>query len=229
MLPKNKNNNRAKGRSRKSGPSRPRGNSGPVDKRNPSQMLIPRPPPIPNYNIKHSTILRFVSNVAVNQAITVSDLTDLIVIAATAVAGYDLFQFVKIRRINLWCLGALGSSEFLSLTFNGTGGSSYGDNKIYTSSSMGIQPACISAVPSMRSLISNFQPSGIGSTAFTIDIPSGTVIDVHLTYLATFSGAPTPAQNALVGATVGAIYLRGLDGLASAASKLPPVLIQDEI
>jgi len=191
-------------------------------------MLIPRPPQIPAYNIRHSTILRFVSNAAVNQNITIQNLLDTILFATTAIAGSDVFKFVKIRRINMWALGTLGTTEFITVDFSGSGTGAAGDNKIHTASSMGIEPATISAKPSPKSLISNFQFAS-GSTAFNLDVPSGTVIDLHMTFLASFAGSATAAQNALVAATPGTILLRGLDGLAIATTLLPPVLAPDAI
>jgi len=223
-----KNKNRGNRGPRRTPRRRPVNNR-PIDKLNAPNMLIPRPPQIPSYNIMHSVVLRFIVNTAVNQDITVENLCDTILFAASATVGYDVFAFVKIRRINMWCIGTLGSSEFLTLQYNAISGTSLGDNKIHTATSMGIEPACISAKPSVKSLISNFQAAGSGDVAFNIDAPSGTVIDCHLTFMNEYSGSPTQAGSVLVGATVGATYLRGLDGLPAATTKFTPVLGQDFI
>jgi hypothetical protein len=108
----------------------------------------------------------------------------------------------------------------VTIQFNAINAGIIGDQVIHTDTSMGVQPAHVKAKPQARSLSSDFQLSTAAS-AFRLDCPTGTVVDVALTFKGVFVTA-TAAQNALVAANPGGIYLRGLDGLATAATILPP-------
>lgn len=55
-----------------------------------------------------------------------------------------------------------------------------------------------------------------------ISCPTGSIIDLAVTFKCRNGAAVTAATNALVGATVGATYFRGLDGLATAGTQLAP-------
>jgi len=185
-----------------------------------SQQVIPHPPQIGGYQVCHSTILRFQTNAAVDTFITFQNLLDTLLLAATAVAGFDLFRLVKIRKVEIWALPVVGNASSITLQFNGVTAGAVGDQQLHTDTSMGIQPAHVSARPSPRCLAADFQPSS-AAAAFSLTAPSGSVVDVHLSFRGTFALA-TACQNALVGATVGAVYLRGLDGLAKATSLFTP-------
>jgi len=87
---------------------------------------------------------------------------------------------------------------------------------------MGIEPAHIRARPAAKSGVALFQFSG-ANAAFALTCPSGTVIDVELTYRGR-PGIFTATQNAPVGATAGAWYYRGLDGLAAGATVFVPAV-----
>jgi hypothetical protein len=183
--------------------------------------MISHPPQIPSYEIRHGVRLRFASNAAVSQAITFQNLLDTIVFAATAVLGYDVFSSVKIRRVQVWALPVIGNAATVSVQFAGAVAGAIGDQKLHSDTSMGIQPAHVSARPAPKSLAANYQLPGSG-TAFFLVCPTGSVVDVELSFVGSFDIA-VAAQNALVGATVGATLLRGLDGLAVSATKLPTV------
>jgi len=184
-------------------------------------MMISHPPTISNYVVKHSTRLRFTAGAAIDQAITFADLLDTLLVAKTAVAGSDLFQSVKVRGVEVWASPVLGTATTVIVGFLGATSGEVGDQSVHTDTSMGIQPAHVLARPTLRSLASNFQLASAGE-AFYLNCPTGSVVDVELTFNGAFA-ASVAAQNALVGATAGATYLRGLDGLAVAASKLLPI------
>jgi hypothetical protein len=197
--------------------------------RNPSKQvqMIPRPPPISDYTVRHSTRLRFTANTAIDMAVTFADLLDTILLARTTVLGSDLFFAVKVRFVEVWALSAIGTASNVSVTYGGVGVSSIGDQKMHTDSSMGIEPAHVLARPSARSLAATYQVTGSGE-AFLINCPTGSVVDVGLSFVGAY-GQPVAAQNALVGAGAGAIYLRGLDGLPVASTKLPPINVDYSI
>jgi hypothetical protein len=195
-----------------------KGNPSSVARANRGSPRIPHPPPIGNYAITHSRRLRFTSNAAYVGNITYQNLLDCILYSTTATAPYDLFFMVRVRGIRMWALSALGTSTTITAMFDGVTAGSQGDRKLHTDASMGIEPAYLSVRPQPKTLAANFQISS-GATAFFLDIPTGTVLDILLDYHSDIVGAPVAAQNLSVGATVGQLAFRGLDGVAFAGSK----------
>jgi len=187
-------------------------------------MHLTHPPQIQDYSIRHGVVLRFTLNAAMaNSAITFQNLLDTILFASSAVVGYDVFATVKIRKVEVWSMAILGATSTIDVLFAGATAGQIGDQRLHTDSSMGVEPAHVSARPSPKALGSNYQISTAG-TAFTITAPVGSVVDLHLSFCNTFA-VPQAAQNALVGATVGATLLRGFDGLAAATSKSTPIYL----
>jgi len=181
---------------------------------------LSHPPQLNGVELRHSTAIRFVTNAAILANITYQNLLDTILVAATATTGFDVFQSVKIRRVRVWAVPILGQATSVSVEFAGTTAGLTGDQVIHTDTSMGIQPAHVDARPNVRSLASNYQVSS-ANLAFALTCPSGSVVDVELSFRAQYNVA-VAAQNALVAATAGAFYLRGLDGLGVATSKFTP-------
>jgi len=167
-----------------------------------------------------------VTNGALNQSITYQNLLDLLLVANSAVVGSDLFQAVRVKAVECWATPILGQVATVEVVYDGNTAGMIGDQRIHTDSSMGIEPAHIIARPAPRSLAAMFQESS-ANPAFFIDVPAGAVVDVLLSFKQPMLGNAVAAQNALVGATIGAVYARGLDGLAVATSKaLPPTGVQ---
>jgi len=208
------NNRRRKGKSAAAAPRR--------RVKAPGQ-LIPHPPAIPSYGITHSTRLRFITNAAQQQtSITFQNLLDTINVALTTVTAADLFQAVRVREVEMWATPVVGGATSVQVEFNGSVAGIIGDTVIHTDTSMGIEPAHVRARPAARSGVALFQAS-VADQAFALTCPSGTVVDISLT----FRGRPdvfAPTQNAPVGATAGAWYYRGLDGLAAGATQFLPVV-----
>lgn len=184
-----------------------------------SVATIPHPPPINGYEVKHNKTLRFTTNAAVSQSITWSDILDCILFTTSAIAPFDLFFAARIRRIRVWALPILGTSSSVTVIFNSAATGEIGDRKVHQNSSMGIEPAYINCGPEKNSLASKFQISN-SQIAFFLEAPTGSVIDLDMEYRSDVLGnEPVAAQNASVGATVGVVAFRGLDGLAVATSK----------
>jgi hypothetical protein len=193
-------------------------------------MVIPHPLAINGLECRHAPTLRFRATAAFTPtAITFQNLLDTMLVATTAVAGTDLFQAVRIRAVRIWGMPAVGGAASVSVEFAGVTAGLVGDQAIRTNTSMGIEPAFVDASPNSRSLASDYQLSS-SAIAFVVAGPSGSVIDVDLSFRGpTFAGAPVAAQNALVGATAGTQYLRGLDGLATATSNFVPEFTAGQI
>jgi hypothetical protein len=187
-----------------------------------SLMKIERmdhPPQINGYEVTHKNRFRFTVTAATALSqISFQNLLDTFVIAATATAGFDFFDIVKIRAIEVWGQAALGTPSTITVAFvTGTG-----DRSIHTDTSLGVKPAYVKAVPSEKSLASFWQVSAAGA-AFLITCPAGSVVDLSLSFKTAEELAPVATQNALAGATVGQNYFRGMDGLAFAATNFPPI------
>lgn len=180
------------------------------------------PPQIGNYGLTRDVRMRFVSNAAVNQAISFQNLLDTVLVATTTTAGTDLFNAVKVKSVECWSLPAIGTASTVSVTYDSFTAGAAGDQILHTDTSMGIEPAHVIAKPAPQSLAGLFQFSA-ATTAFLLECPTGTVVDVHMSLRNAIMGAATAAQNALVGAAAGVIYFRGLDGKATATTLLPPV------
>jgi len=184
-------------------------------------MHVTHPPAIPNYSIVHTRRLRFLCLTVFNGEISFQNLLDTMLVAATAIQGNNLFTGVKIRFVEVWGNPSPVSvvPNTVSLSFNGAGTGYTGDNRLHEDISMGNQPSHIFCKPDRKSLAANFQVSSANG-AFLLTCPVGSVIDVGLTLTQNLQGLAVAEQNALVGATVGAVYCRGLDGVAVGATKL---------
>jgi hypothetical protein len=181
-------------------------------------VAITHPPQLGNYEIVHSTRLRFVLGAAILELpITFQNLLDLILFTSSATAPYDVFTSVKVRGVELWAAPLLGSAVTTTVRFVGETAGSIGSLKTSTDTSMGVEPAHVKARPGRLTLASMFQIAS-AAVAFDLTAPSGTVVDVELSYK-NLPGQAVAAQNVSVGATVGIIAYRGLDGLAQATSK----------
>jgi hypothetical protein len=165
--------------------------------------------------------MRFVcTTAATNKSITFQNLLDSILVAATAIAGFDVFDQVRVNFVELWALPAIGASSQVSVQYSGQTPALLGDGSVHSDNSMGIEPAHVKAHPLLTSQASQWQISG-AFTAFSLTCPVGSVVDVDLSFKTLSIVAPLAAQNALVAATIGDIVYRGLDGLAAAGTTLP--------
>jgi hypothetical protein len=146
-------------------------------------------------------------------------LMDMMLVATTATTGFDVWDSVKVKLVEAWCQGVTNAPTTITIDWNGGATSAADDSKIDADTSMGIEPAHVYSKPAKKSLAS-FWNSSTATVAFSITCPNETVIDVELTYRNS-SVAPNGAANALVGATPGQFYYRGMDGLAAAGTRYP--------
>lgn len=194
-------------KSRRNGPERP------------LATAATHPPPI-NPQITHHQRLRFLSNAAGTQVITYANLLDTMLIAVSAIAGYDLFDVVKVKAVEMWCQGVTNAPTTVTCTFDGGIAGVAGSGRQYADTSMGIEPAHVYCRPGKDNGCGLWQGTS-ALVAFAISVPNETVIDVEVSFR-NATVAPVAADNALVGAGVGQIYYRGLDGLAIAGTKFVP-------
>jgi hypothetical protein len=193
-----------------------------------AKMVIPRPPAIPNTTITHNVRMRFAANAAAALSISWKNLLDTWLVATSATQGYQLFDSVRIRAIEVWSYSASGPVT-ATVTFPGAVLGAQGDSSTHSDTSMGLEPAYVKARPSKKSGAALFQNSNT-NTAFDIYVTSGAVIDLELSFRSSMAGyAPVTATNALVAAQTGNVYVRGFDGVAAATSKFVPQGIPDYV
>jgi hypothetical protein len=198
--------------------SKPRARRGQGDR-----QLVSHPPQIRSYGVTREVRLRFVSNAAFAGSITYQNLLDCVLVGTSATTLADLFFAVRVNSVELWSLPAVGGANTVVLIFSGATVGASGDQKTHTDSSMGIEPAHVKANPDRLTQAGQFQPSS-ADVAFTLQVPTGTVIDVSVAYRNPVDGAaPVASQNAGVAITAGQLFYRGLDGKAIATTQLPVV------
>jgi hypothetical protein len=177
------------------------------------------PPQIEHLEVGMARRMRFISSAAQsNVTITYTDLLDTVLVAKTATTGSQLFDAVKVKFVEIWSSGATTPTT-ISVRF-GTG-TTNPDEVLHSDTSIGNSvPSHLKAFPSQKALAS-FYNTNSAQAVFTLDCPSGSVIDVHCS----FRNRPTNntnLQQALVAATAGALYFRGLDGDQASVSTLLP-------
>lgn len=208
------------------GSKKNKGNRRRSDRRLQPYTRIPDPPPF-QASVIVGKVLRFKATSAlVNLVITGVDLLDLWCMADTTVSAFRLMSSVKLRKVEMWgpmasdLVPVTVSCEFNTDPSTGIGGS----NGLKSDTSMGsTRAAYLSFKPRDNSVAASWLARGCTSNVMTLNGPINTIVDVHLTSILQNGEAPLAVANALVAATVGTVYLRGLDGVAAATTQLPPV------
>lgn len=187
------------------------------------RQMIAHPPQISSYGITRDVRMRFlVTGNAFNGPITFKNLLDTILVATTTSNVSDLFEAVRVNAVEAWYLPPPSGSTvpgYVTIIYDGTTVGAQGDQKTHTDSSMGIEPAHVKAKPDPLTQAGQWQASS-SNTAFLLDCPLGTIIDVSCSFRQPVQGTETAAANGS-GLVAGAVYYRGLDGIAAASSGLP--------
>lgn len=165
--------------------------------------------------------LRYVAAATGIYSILNRNILDLIYVGTSSSAGYCLYDQFRIRAVELRYCGTTATPVFASVQFNGTTGGTQGDYKQHSGTSIGLNPLVVVAKPSKSSTASTWQGYS-SSVLMSLDVPSACLIDVILDLRMDDQQAAQSVNYAVVGATVGQVYFRGLDGVASANSNLPP-------
>ncbi len=189
------------------------------------ELKIEHPPAMQSYQLTWNKRLRFfVTTVQTNFNVTYAMICNTILFASTAVAPYTVFDFVRIKFVEVW--SPQGTSltvlppppSTCSVSFNG--GGIRGNDALYSDTSMTIHPAHVKALP--KGSAASLWATGDSNVAFQLNCPVGSVIDL-MVELRDLPAIATAALNASVAATVGGIFYRGLDGLPIATTTMPPV------
>jgi len=143
-------------------------------------------------------------------------------VASSNVQGYQVFDCVKVEFVEMWACPAASNSPLTVLVeFSADAGIAAGDGGVFSDTSVGVTPAHVFAKPSKFASSSLWNGAGTG-IAFTLtNCPINAIIDVCVSYKNNDSAGPSAVTQALVGAATGQFYYRGLDGVATAATKFP--------
>jgi len=176
-------------------------------------------PPQINPQITHHQRMRFLANAAGSQVVTFQNLLDALLVCTSATVGYDLYDVVKVKKVEMWCQGVTNAPTTLSVDFSGGIAGAAGTGRFFSDTSMGVEPAHVVATPGRDNACAFWQGSS-SLVAFVVTNANETVIDVEVTYRNAVV-TPVACANALVAGAVGQVYYRGLDGLATAGTKYP--------
>ncbi len=181
-------------------------------------MQFTHPPPI-NPQIKHHQRMRYVVLASNSLDVTFANVLDGIIVATTTTNAVQLFDQVRIHGVEVWAVGTGTAPTTVQCTFSGNVLGASGNARVYSDTSVSIQPAHILARPDPLSQTAQWQPYNT-NTAFRLNVPAGAIVDVIVSYRNDDS-APTGTA-AVVAATAGEVYYRGLDSLAIATTNYVP-------
>jgi hypothetical protein len=205
--------------------------AGAVEKELAEEMRITHPPQV-QFQIRQTHRLRF-TNTGTNPAtsITYANLLETVVFAAQATVAYQMYDYVRVKEVEMWA--STGASTVpcvsLGLDFAGLTAGNIGAGRSFEDASVSpAYPAHIRGRPDPKSQTAQFQPNS-ASPAFHIrgnGVSIGMVI-VDVTLEFTNSPVVSPVVSAVAGATPGTIYFRGLDGLANGSTAWRSLMLPD--
>jgi len=193
----------------------------------------PRIPPSLTDQLCVGFCLRFLTTVNWPGSITVTwqNLLDAWFVAGTATTAYQLFDFVKIKKVTVRAMGTANAvstlpimpSASVGVEFPGLVGGQFGSGKQRQAVGVGYdEPAFVSVKPDSLSQAAQFQPS-TANAAFIVRATDGqrvavegAVIDVQVVYKNSGDVSPAAVGTARAGLTSGNLYFGGIDGLATA-------------
>ncbi len=171
--------------------------------------------------------VRFQANAGGLYSIAPVNIGDLYCVPATATTAYQLADFVRVRKVEMWGPQTSSLSPvtlYLEWAGNNTPGMFGRSTRLSDTSMAAGSPAHIVARPPPSSQISEWL-SGVNTSAFMfLQCPTGTVIDLTYEFVMRDNGTAVQVTGAVAGATVGAVCLRALDS-ASGTSNLVPTAV----
>lgn len=175
--------------------------------------------------------LRFVTtlNFTGSYTVTWENLLDSWFVAGSATTAYQLFDFVKIRKVSVRGMGSadpgypLGPTANVGIEFPGLVGGQFGGGKQKEAFGIGSTvPAYVSLKPDPMSQAAQYQPS-TSNAAFIFRATdsqgtklAGAVVDVQVVFRNSADISPAAVATARAGMTSGQLYFGGIDGLLPA-------------
>ncbi len=160
--------------------------------------------------------------------VTFANLLDSWMVATSATTGFQLFDFIKIKRVTIratsnpgfaGAAALAGPAVTVEVAFPGLVAGANGSGKRVSDSAMGVNSmAMVSATPGPDSLAGKWQPSSndIAFTLRSIDFQGnptvGAVIDVDVALKNEPDVSPVAVSSPVAAAVAGNFYYRGIDG-----------------
>lgn len=154
--------------------------------------------------------------VGVPDAITYKECGDTVVMYVSANLAYQLFNVVRIVKVEIWspAISASGTVTYptAGIEFPGLTAGHVGDNRRVSDTSISMtSPAHVKLSPDPRSQASQWQSTANTSIAFALNYGAGAVVDVVLQFRLTDELRVSGLATSNTG-TVGQIYYVALDG-----------------
>ena len=176
-------------------------------------------------SIQVDKVVRFKASAALSaQAVSISDLMDLLCVATTATNAKRLASTFRLRKIEAWAPpDSAGASVVLAIEDATSQLDFGGPSRRKEDVTMGqSRPAHLIWRPKANSVQSKWLNDQQQATALLeLTCPTGTVFDVHISWILQDGEIPTTVTAAVSGAVAGTIYLRSL--CSSTSANLPPV------
>lgn len=177
---------------------------------------------------------RFITTAAFTgvASVSASNLLDAWFVAGTATTAYQLFDFVKVKRVTVRAMGGTANATneppacTVGVEYVGLGAGSFAGGRQKSDSSLGVTtPAMVSLSPDPMSQCAQFQASN-GNTLFVVRAVDGfsaagivgAIIDVEVTLRNSGDVNPAALGVARAGLTAGNLYFGSLDGQTLAAT-----------
>lgn len=183
------------------------------------------PPPIKT-TLSKRMIVRWTTTQALGSQTSLSTVTfvnigDIVGIAVSATVGYQLFNdCVRVRRVSIWgSPSATGTATTCAVDFSGTTTGAVGESQRYVDTAIGLTTGpIVHARPSKLSQAGMWQRTTAGATAFTFQCTGGSIVELEFDGVNSEGAVGNPVQAAIVGGTVGATFMRDIQGQAFAGA-----------
>jgi len=194
-------------------------------RRAPRMAGSPQPPPFSSTFVVKKKI-RFASTGANSVTIKASDLGDLWMTTPTAATGFQIANFVRVRKLELWTSPVAASTPvFASIEWAGTVLGLMGKSVIHTDTHMGADtPAHVVSRPPPGSQVAQWFAAQGTTPIVTLDSGGAAagpcVLDLTIEFVVRDDGTAVAVSSAPAGATVGATYVRALDSSGASTFKV---------
>lgn len=143
--------------------------------------------------------------------LTGASFLDLLCTTPTAITGFQLGNFYRISKIEVW--GPMASDlapVTVSVEWNGTTAGVYGKSVIHSDTSMGASiPAHVVSRPPVGSQVAQWLQNT--SNVCKLVYPINSIVDITFQLVLRDDASVTAVTGAVAGATVGAVYVRALN------------------
>ncbi len=163
--------------------------------------------------------LRFNSNVSTGTStLSAKSLGDLWCFATAAGTAYQLAEFVRIRKIEMWCSPPSSLvPSVISIDWVGATPGLFGNSRKVIDTTIGFEPAHVVMKPPQGLQTGQWLSASDTSNIVQLQYAAGTTIDLTYDMVVRDNASVQAVSAGLAGATIGANYIRALDSTTSGA------------